>query len=375
MNIVAISTDKNIFKDRSTVEARMLEYSKLVDSFFVLVFVPKGDNFNNKKIGNLNIFPINYSFKLLSFFNLYFLFKKIQKNNNFNKNNCLILSQDPFEVGFFSWILKKVSGIKLEIQVHNDFLNKKYQSQSIRNFFQMVLGKNILKGANQIRTVSLRSKQSLIENINLNSKKIINLPILFFPKKEETNLLRNYFKEKYPNIKTMILMASRFVKEKNIELAIEVFNKLSEEALDTGLLILGSGPEESAIKKLAQNNKKIFFEGWVNNLSNYYYNADIFLISSNHEGWGMTAVEAASFGLPVIMTDVGCANEFIKNRYNGIVCPVGDKESMYESLKFLVLNKNERERMSQNSLESYKLLTEKNYLQELKNSWVNCLKS
>lgn len=374
MNILSIGTDKNLFNEKSGVFSRILEYSKLVDNFFVFVFVHKNKGFDYKRSRNLHIYPINYSSKLFSFFNLYFLMKKVVRGNNLNKKNCLIVSQDPFEVGLFSWVLKKIFKFKLEIQVHGDFLSSHYKNQSWRHCFQVFLGKRVLRRADQVRTVSLRSENKIINKLKIKPEKIINLPILFLQKKEIGEVNKNYLKEKYPQFKFIILMASRLVKEKNIKLVISVFDDLNKNYSDTGLLILGSGPEEENLKKMA-NNKNIVFLGWVDDLDKYYSGADVFLISSDHEGWAMTAIEATAFGLPVVMTDVGCANEFIKNNYNGIIFPVGDKEKMFEVLEFLILNESERRRMSQNSLESYKLLTERNYLQELKDSWINCLKS
>ena len=166
-------------------------------------------------------------------------------------------------------------------------------------------------------------------------------------------------------------MASRLVKEKNINLAINIFNNLSKEFSGLGLVIVGSGPEEAKLKSLAENNKNIIFEPWVNNLSDYYASSDIFLLTSNYEGWGMTVVEANSYGLPVVMTDVGCAGEFIKNNYNGIIYPVCDEQKILESLKFLIENKEEREKMSNNAFNSYQDLVKIDYLQKLKDSWKN----
>ena len=53
------------------------------------------------------------------------------------------------------------------------------------------------------------------------------------------------------------------------------------------------------------------FEGWQENLISYYKTANLFLLSSNYEGYGMTLLEAAAAGCPIISTDVGIAGELL----------------------------------------------------------------
>lgn len=45
------------------------------------------------------------------------------------------------------------------------------------------------------------------------------------------------------------------------------------------------------------------------------------MLSSDSEGWGLVIFEAASYALPILMTDVGCAGEFIHDGGNGLVVP------------------------------------------------------
>lgn len=371
MSTLSIGTDKKLFIKNSGVFLRMLEYSKLSNGLFIFVFVNKKEGFSYVGKDNLHIYPVNYSHKLFSFFNLYSVFKKVIRENKLNYKNSFITAQDPFEIGLFSWILSKIFKFKLELQVHTDFLNKYYQKQSRRAIFQIFLAKIILKKADQIRVVSLRIKNSIISKLKISEQKVLNLPISFTNLKKEENLNNNYLKEKYPQFNFIILMASRLVKEKNISLAIKVFNKLNKEFADIGLIIVGSGQEEMDLKEKAKDNKNIVFESWVNNLSDYYISADIFLLTSNYEGWGMTVVEASSYGLPVVMTDVGCAGEFLKNNYNGIICPVGDEQKTLESLRFLINNEEKRREIGNNAFKSYQDLIKTNYLQKLKDSWEN----
>ena len=78
------------------------------------------------------------------------------------------------------------------------------------------------------------------------------------------------------------------------------------------LLIVGSGPEEGSLKCKVESLKlveQIKFEPWSNDLPSYYKTADLFLLTSFYEGYGMTLVEANACGCPIVATDVGVAQE------------------------------------------------------------------
>ena len=61
--------------------------------------------------------------------------------------------------------------------------------------------------------------------------------------------------------------------------------------------------------------KNIIFTGYVSdeNLRSLYQIADAFLLSSLFEGWSVSAMEAMSYGMPLILTDVGSSREVIEN--------------------------------------------------------------
>ncbi len=71
------------------------------------------------------------------------------------------------------------------------------------------------------------------------------------------------------------------------------------------------------------------------------------MLSSNYEGYGLTPVEAACFGLPVIMTDVGCAGETILNGVHGKVIPVGDEEALVSAMEEMLQSEELRKQFTQ----------------------------
>ena len=116
-----------------------------------------------------------------------------------------------------------------------------------------------------------------------------------------------------------------------------------------GLTISGQGPEQSNINDLAEelsiaSNLKI--RGWQDPdiLIDHYKLSDVFLLTSEYEGYGMTLIEAAAAGCPIVTTEVGIAKtNLFKNGENSFVCPVGDVDCLADSVIELLSHPEKRE--------------------------------
>ena len=115
---------------------------------------------------------------------------------------------------------------------------------------------------------------------------------------------------------------------------------------------------------------------WSDDVQSLMKTSDVFFISSDYEGYVMTAMEAAACGLPVVMTDVGGAGEFTINGENGIIVNKGDAEGLAKALEsvlydaVLCLKLRNGAKRSAESLPSYS-----NYVARIKASWQKALKS
>ncbi len=108
-------------------------------------------------------------------------------------------------------------------------------------------------------------------------------------------------------------------------------------------------------------------------MASYYKTADLFLLTSNYEGYGRTIIEAMAAGCPVVMTDVGIAGEIIKDGYDGSVVPVGDAKKLEESLLKLIGDRVLRTNLALSAENTLRNLPGKNeYLEEIKKTWENC---
>lgn len=108
------------------------------------------------------------------------------------------------------------------------------------------------------------------------------------------------------------LLVSRLVPYKKVDLVIEAFNKNG-----LPLVIVGMGSEEEKLKKMARKNIK--FAGFVSEekLRTYYKNCKA-LVFPQREDFGLVAVEALSFGKPVVAFKAGGALDIIEEGINGV---------------------------------------------------------
>lgn len=107
------------------------------------------------------------------------------------------------------------------------------------------------------------------------------------------------------------LVVSRLSPYKKVDLVVEVFNKMG-----LPLAVIGEGQEMEKLKKIAKKNIKIL--GWQSDvdLKKYYQNARAFVFPAVDD-FGLTMVEAMSYGKPVIAIRDGGANEIVKEGVTG----------------------------------------------------------
>jgi len=127
----------------------------------------------------------------------------------------------------------------------------------------------------------------------------------------------------------LLIHASNFRPVKNVPHVLRIFAKINESR-PSRLLLLGEGPERGPAEILADElgvRDRITFLGHVENLEDLMSVADLMLMPSRHESFGLVALESMACGTPVIVTSVGGAEEFIENGHNSFRLPPDDLEA------------------------------------------------
>lgn len=327
MIVINMSTDRKIFKKDSSVRQRMVDYGNLFEELHIVIFSLKKNGFQNEKISsNVFIYPTNSVNHFFYIFDGIKIGKRILSGLK-NKKEIVISTQDPFETGIVgAWFAKKFK-IPFQIQIHTDFLNPFFITGSFLNRIRVFIAKFLLPRADGIRVVSSRISSSIkTKGYKLKTIPIV-LPIYVDIEKIKNTPITVNLQKKYPQFDFIILMASRLEKEKNIPLVLKAFSEVIKKYPKTGLIIVGSGSFQQFLKLKVKScglEASVIFEPWINDLVSYYKTADLFLLSSNYEGYGLSLIEAAISECPIISTDVGLIGEIITKQEAGI-CAVGDQ--------------------------------------------------
>ena len=153
--------------------------------------------------------------------------------------------------------------------------------------------------------------------------------------------LRTQLNLKDDNI--LIGSIGRLTQVKAVERQIEVFASIADEFPLAHLIIVGDGQERKALEAIAANIKsRVHFLGKRSDIPAVLSQLDVFVQSSITEGHSIALLEAASAGVPVIVTDVGGNREIVQEAITGFLIKSFDKSAYVEALSKLLSNENLR---------------------------------
>ena len=153
--------------------------------------------------------------------------------------------------------------------------------------------------------------------------------------------------------KPVVLWVGRIAAVKGLEYLIGAFERVLRE-IDTRLIIVGEGSEESTIRDLVRRKglqETVRFAGFQSHPYRYMSRSSVFAFSSLSEGFGMVLVEAMACGLPVASTDcVAGPNEILQNGRCGILVPVADEGALAQAIVTILTNAELRDRLASEAL-------------------------
>lgn len=137
----------------------------------------------------------------------------------------------------------------------------------------------------------------------------------------------------------VIIFSGKFIPRKNPLLLLQAIAKLKRD--DIKCILMGEGPMNQEIQSFAHRYlpHQLIFQGFVNQsqLGKFYQAADLAVLPSKFETWGLAVNEAMQFGLPVIVSDgVGSRFDLVKPGVTGYVFPEGDVNALALYIEKLV---------------------------------------
>ncbi|MGP8251818.1 MAG: glycosyltransferase [Terracidiphilus sp.] len=141
----------------------------------------------------------------------------------------------------------------------------------------------------------------------------------------------------WPGLGPHLIAIGRLAPEKGFDLLLKAVALVHRDFPHTGLVIAGKGPEETPLKALAIQlaiADAVWFPGYVDQLGPFYAGADIFVLSSRHEGMPNALIEAMASGLPVVATPAsGGVVDLLRGRTNAWLAPDASVAGLAHALK------------------------------------------
>jgi N-acetyl-alpha-D-glucosaminyl L-malate synthase BshA len=207
-----------------------------------------------------------------------------------------------------------------------------------------------LQQSDGVTAVSRFLKQATIETFDFDDIEVI--PNFICPthyQRDENSPLK---KELAPDGEKLLVHVSNFRAVKRPVDCVEILAQVLEKGTAAKLIMVGDGPERSAIAYRAEQlniSDRVDFVGKRANISDYLAAADVFLLPSEEESFGLAALEAQACEVPVVATRVGGIPEVITDGETGFLSEIGDVEKMSNDTLRLLSDEELRRRFGKNA--------------------------
>ena len=165
-----------------------------------------------------------------------------------------------------------------------------------------------------------------------------------FVKTENLSLKQNLC----PNCEKVLVHVSNFRPLKNVNQVVEVLSRLKKDGYPIKLLLVGDGPDRVPAEHLARElgvYEDVRFMGKQEAVIDILSIADVFVMPSASETFGLAALEAMACGVPVVASNIGGLPELIDHGENGFLCPLDNIDAFSERIRQIISNDNLQDRM------------------------------
>ena len=196
-----------------------------------------------------------------------------------------------------------------------------------------------INNSDAVTSVSQSLKDDTLRLFNI--KKEIEVVPNFIDTKKYENLYSNCERELIAsNNEKIITHISNIRKVKRVDDVIEIFDRIQKE-LPAKLVIVGDGPEKESLENLCKKkgiNEKVLFVGNSHEVDKILCFSDLFILPSEHESFGLVALEAMVCGVPVISSNAGGLPEVNIHGESGYLSNVGNVDEMAKNALKILIN-------------------------------------
>jgi glycosyltransferase involved in cell wall biosynthesis len=160
----------------------------------------------------------------------------------------------------------------------------------------------------------------------------------------------------------LVVTASRLIKRKNPNLLISAFAKVLKVVPDAKLVIAGSGREQDNLSRQVKGlniANSVFMAGELSKerVAQLMAAADVFVLPSKMESFGLALLEASAAGVPVVCSNAGGVPEVFQDGFNALLYPPGDDIAMAKAIIRLIQDRELAKTISANAVATSRRFT------------------
>ena len=220
-----------------------------------------------------------------------------------------------------------------------------------------------LNHSDGITSVSEHLKEETLLNFKLRRKIEVIPNFIDFARFKKTN--KEHFKKAIaPNGEKIVMHVSNFRAVKRVEDVVRMFEKLQPE-IPSKLLLVGDGPERITAERMSRElgiNDHVRFLGKQDAIEDLLAIADLFVLPSEQESFGLAALEAMACEVPVISSNAGGIPEINVQGETGFLSNVGDVEDMARNAIYILSDEQRLAEFKQRAFAQAKRFDIKNIL-------------
>lgn len=364
--LLFISSGYNIYPAEKTFSERFKYLSRNSSGYF-LGIVPSRE-FENYQVYNFILnglyLPrgIRFNALLRNILRPVMLIAKALKIYYFRERYDIVVALDPLAAGFIGFIVSRLTGAKLIIEVGGNFessftsnAEKPSLQMRIKERITIILLPFILNRADGVKL----GYENQLRNFN---------DLRGYPDKYScfANLVPiSLFKDSDVTSRYILFLGYPWYL-KGVDILIKAFNRISSEFPDYNLKIVGHCPDKSFFEELANGDKRIELcdAVWHEEAVRLMEGCSLFVLPSRTDSLPRVLREAMAAKKPIIASDVDGIPTIVKHGYNGLLFKSEDVDDLAEKMRTVLGDKSYAQTLAKNGHEYvHAMLSEENYLE------------
>lgn len=344
VDVLGISIDRALLEDPGQATggsaiARQIRYAESVRTLTYIVYTV-GNHWKPRQLApNLQVYPTRSRSKIRCIVDAVMFGHKLIRDKQID----LLITQDPFGTGVAGYILKRLTGVPLMVQLFSTFYGQTtFHRERVLNRLLLVIGKWILRWADAVRVLTERDRQRIVA-VGVNPDRVWVIPalppdLLRFTRGDGTALRSRVLTGEARKI---VLYVGRLSTEKGVDLLLRAMVDVVQKHPDTRCVIAGSGPEEDSLRRMAADlglQDRVVFAGRVpyHVLPDYYAACDVFVLPSWYEGLAFVLFEAGAAAKPIVATRTENIAEVVSDGQTGFIVERGNAGQLAEKISLLL---------------------------------------